>query len=153
MKLILPLTILALALSLTACSVGAQLVPAGMGPAATVPQDGDLSRADEQGAVMVEVTPRSLAPSAGPLQFDVSMNTHSVDLGMDLASLSTLTTDTGVTVLATRWDAPRGGHHVSGTLVFPGTKNGAPFLEGVHELTLTIRDVDATSRIFQWDLQ
>ena len=151
MKLILALTILALLL--TACSAGAEPVPAGMGPAAAVPQDGDLSRADDQGAVMVEVTPRSLAPSAGPLQFDVSMNTHSVDLGMDLASLATLTTDTGVTVLAARWDAPRGGHHVSGTLVFPGTKNGAPFLEGVHKLTLTIRDVDASSRIFQWDLQ
>lgn len=81
------------------------------------------------------------------------MDTHSVDLSMDLATLSTLTTDTGFTVQAALWDAPRGGHHVRGKLVFPAVQDGKPILEGAGKLTLTITNVDAPSRIFEWDLE
>jgi len=152
--LVLPV-LLAFALLLTACTGVAAPLPAAAAsaPAAAPAQASDLSRIDEQGAVMVEVTPRNLDPSAGDLQFDVSMNTHSVDLGMDLASLSTLTTDTGVTLRATLWDAPRGGHHVSGRLAFPAMKNGASVLDGARRLTLTILNVDAPERVFEWDLR
>lgn len=113
----------------------------------------DLVRSDEQGAVVFQITPLGLNMSADPLEFDVAMNTHSVDLGMDLAPLSTLTTDTGVTVQATKWDAPGGGHHVSGKLIFPATQNGKSILEGASKLTLTIIKVDAASRVFEWELK
>jgi hypothetical protein len=72
---------------------------------------------------------------------------------MDLATLATLATDTGITVQATTWDAPRGGHHVEGKLIFPATKDDKPILEGATKLTLTIVDVDAPSRVFEWELQ
>ena len=72
---------------------------------------------------------------------------------MDLANLATLTTDSGRTVQATLWDAPRGGHHVSGTLSFPASVDGKALLDGVTKLTLTIKDVDAPQRAFTWDLQ
>ena len=147
-----------LALPLTACAAVARPVPSAVDPASSPIRSsslkaGDLSRVDQQGAVVVEVTPRNLDPSAGDLQFDVFMNTHSVDLSMDLASLSTLTTDTGVNLQATLWEAPRGGHHVSGRLVFPAAKDGGSVLDRASKLTLTIRNVDAPIRVFEWDLR
>lgn len=115
--------------------------------------NGDLTRVDEQGMVVMEVTPLDLGAPGDTLEFDIVMNTHSVDLSMDLATLSTLTTDTGVSVQPTLWDAPPGGgHHVAGKLIFPATKDGVSILEGVGRITLTIRDVDAPSRLFEWEL-
>lgn len=114
---------------------------------------GELSRIDEQGAVVFEVTPLNLGTPADTLEFDVVMNTHSVDLSMDLAALSTLSTDTGITVQAAKWDAVPGGHHVEGTLIFPSAQDGASILEGASKLTLTIVDVDAPARVFEWELQ
>jgi hypothetical protein len=112
----------------------------------------DMTRSDQQGAVVVSITPLNLADSSEQLEFDVVLETHSVDLSMDLAVLSSLTTDTGVIMQATLWDAPRGGHHVSGKLIFPALSDGRPILEGASRLTLTILDVDAPSRVFEWQL-
>jgi len=114
---------------------------------------GELTRTDEQGMVVVEVTPINLGTPADSIEFEVSMNTHSVDLSMDLAALATLTTDTGQSVAAAKWEAPSGGHHVSGTLIFPSAQEGRSILEGAGKLTLTIVDLDAPSRLFEWDLK
>ncbi len=107
---------------------------------------------DEQGAVSVAVTPVDLGLDTTTLAFEVAMNTHSVDLSMDLAKLATLTTDNGRTVSATLWDAVPGGHHVSGVLTFPAVVEGTAVLEGTTELILTITNVDAPSRTFTWSL-
>ena len=112
-----------------------------------------LTRSDEQGAVTFEVTPVNLSDATDALEFDVSMNTHSVDLSMDLAKLATLTTDTGLTVPAEKWDATPGGHHVPGKLIFPATQDGKSVLDGAAKLTLTIVNVDAPTRVFEWSLQ
>ena len=114
---------------------------------------GDLTRSDQQGAVTVNVTPLNLENPSDQLEFDIALETHSVDLSMDLATLATLTTDTGITVQATTWDAPRGGHHVEGKLIFPATKDGKTILEDASKLTLTITNVDAPERVFEWQLQ
>ena len=81
------------------------------------------------------------------------MNTHSVDLSMDLATLASLTTDDGRSVQATLWDAQLGGHHVSGILSFPASLDGKKLLDGATKLALTITDVDAPGQIFTWELQ
>lgn len=54
---------------------------------------------------------------------------------------------------STLWDAPRGGHHVEGKLIFPATQNGNSILDGATKLTLTITNVDAPTRIFEWELK
>jgi hypothetical protein len=108
---------------------------------------------DEQGAVSVAITPLEVAQDAATLSFEVAMNTHSVDLGMDLAQLATLTTDTGAAVTATTWTGEAGGHHVSGVLSFPTDNDGAPLLEGATTITLTLENVDARERIFTWRVQ
>ena len=107
---------------------------------------------DEQGAVSVAVTPLNVGPGATTLDFEIAMNTHSVDLGMDLAALATLVADTGVQVTADVWDAPRGGHHVSGVLSFPAGDGDSDLLAGASSLTLLLRDVDAAERTFTWNL-
>lgn len=107
---------------------------------------------DKQGAVSVTVTPSDLRLVSSALAFEVTMDTHSVDLNMDLAELATVTTDNGRIVSATLWDAVPGGHHVSGELVFPAVVAGTAVLEGATTVTLTIIGVDAPSRIFTWSL-
>lgn len=114
---------------------------------------GNLDRVDQQGAVAIEITPVNLQASASDLVFDVAMNTHSVDLSVDLVSLASLSTDTGITVQATDWVGPHGGHHVSGELVLPARVDGKSILAGARRLTLTIVNLDAPSRTFAWDLK
>jgi hypothetical protein len=113
----------------------------------------DLARTDAQGAVEVSIVPRLPGAAAEePLEFEVTMNTHSVDLSMDLAALSTLQSDAGLSVAALDWSGGS-GHHVEGILRFPSsTLEGRLLLEGAGVLTLTIRDLDAGARVFQWDL-
>lgn len=108
---------------------------------------------DSQGAVTVIVKPLDLNSSPDTLSFEVTLDTHSIDLSMDLAALATLTIDTGQSVQAVVWDAPLGGHHVSGTLSFPASVESKPILDGASKLTLIIKDVDAPERIFSWNLK
>ncbi len=111
----------------------------------------EVPRLDEQGAVSVEITPLNLNVPGYTLDFSVALNTHSVDLSMDLAALAILTTNTGQELPAAAWDAPRGGHHVQGVLQFPAVQNGEGVLDGVKRLTLIIRDLDAPERAFVWE--
>ncbi len=108
---------------------------------------------DSQGAVTVIVKPIDLSNSPETLDFEITLDTHSIDLSMDLAALATLKTDTGQSVQATLWDAPLGGHHVSGTLSFPASIESKPILAGASKLTLIIKNVDASERLFTWDLK
>jgi len=108
---------------------------------------------DNQGAVSVEVEPLNLNGAGDTLDFEIGMNTHSVELDMDLAENATLSTDTGLTIAPAKWNAPSGGHHVAGTLSFELSLNGAAVLERVTELTLTLRNIDAPERVFVWTLK
>jgi hypothetical protein len=111
------------------------------------------TRTDSQGSVTFEVTPIGLSVAAKTLEFEVVMNTHSVDLAWDLAAQSVLRTESGVEVQALSW--PLGsGHHYSGTLSFPDrSPDGAALLDGARVLTLIIRDTDVPERVFTWDVQ
>ena len=112
----------------------------------------DLARTDDQGAVTLVFNPVNLNNPDQTLDFEVTMDTHSVDLSMDLVALATLTTDSGRSVRATWWDAPRGGHHVEGKLSFPASVDGVSLLEGAATVTLIVRDVDVPQRVFVWEL-
>jgi hypothetical protein len=99
------------------------------------------------------ITPLNLATPGATLDFDVSMNTHSVDLGWDLAARSTLAADTGLEVTGQSWPVGS-GHHYDGTLSFPtAAADGKALLSGAKTLTLTIRDTDVPQRVFTWELE
>lgn len=116
------------------------------------PVESDLARTDEQGEVVVIVTPMNLGQPAETLDFDVALDTHSIDLSMDLAQMAELSTDKGVVVRPIKWDAPMGGHHVAGTLSFPAIMDGVSILDGVTTLTIKMIEVAAPERIFTWQL-
>lgn len=158
MKRLLSPALLILTLILTACSgtttsPQTDLEPAPASTNDSPPSFDSVTRMDDQGAIIFEVTPLNLDQSVDPLQFNVILTTHSIDLGMDLSATATLSTDTGISVNSTLWDAPRGGHHVEGKLIFPATKDDKSILEGATKLTLTITNVDAPTRIFEWELK
>jgi len=54
-------------------------------------------------------------------------------------------------VQATLWDAPSGGHHVSGTLSFPSRVDGVYVIEQATKISIVIVDVDAPARVFIWE--
>lgn len=111
-----------------------------------------LAQTDQQGAVTFAVSPLNLSAPGKTLDFNVSMNTHSVNLGWNLAAQSTLATDTGRQVQGQSWPIGN-GHHYQGTLSFPAeTADGARLLDGAKRLTLTIRGTDVAERVFIWDL-
>lgn len=156
-RLLIPI-LLILSLILTACSAAS--IPLPSQPQAdpvptesTSPEFDPATRMDDQGAIIFEVTPLNLDQTAEALEFNIVLTTHSIDLSMDLAATATLATDTGISVNSTLWDAPRGGHHVEGKLIFPATQDGKPILDGATKLTLKIINVDAPTRTFEWELQ
>lgn len=110
------------------------------------------TREDAQGQVSVVVSPLNLGQQTKTLDFEIAMDTHSVDLSMDLVTLSTLTTDTGKAIPPNQWDGASGGHHVAGILSFPINADGVSLLDGAKTLTLTIKGVDVPERVFTWQL-
>jgi hypothetical protein len=112
-----------------------------------VPVGDDLTQTNNEAMVTVAVTPLDLADqSAATLDFKIALNTHSVDLAYDLATIATLSNDAGEIVRPNKWDGPAGGgHHREGTLSFPQLKNRG------QALTLTLRGIAAVpERTFTW---
>ena len=108
---------------------------------------GDLTRTNEGGSVTFAIKPINLGSGASTLDFEVDMNTHSVDLGVDLKALSVLKTDAGVEIAPLAYQGGS-GHHVSARLSFPADK-----LAGAKKLTLVIRNLAGIpERIFSWNL-
>lgn len=158
------LALLLVALILSACgdaSVAAPVAierqapaiqPAVVGESAAASAAGE-TLVDEQGAVTVSVTPLNLGEASATLDFEVALDTHSVELSMDLAQLATLRTDTGLTIPAAAWDAPRGGHHVTGVLTFATSGADQGILKDAASIVLTIENLDASARTFTWNVQ
>lgn len=117
--------------------------------AATAPADGIPQTVDGGN---VSITATWSWRSSSPV-FDVVMDTHSIDLdGIDLGSLAVLRL-AGSEIAAITWDAPKGGHHRKGQLVFPGTDASGRqwFDSSTDRIELVIRDVaGVTERSFVW---
>jgi len=155
-KLIFPV-LAVLAIALAACASASsnpatQTAGSSVAGSSTTEPSSDLARTDSQGSVEFVVTPINLAAPGETLDFDISMNTHSVDLSWDLVAQSVLTTDTGLEVKGLSWPVGN-GHHYEGTLTFPAkTADGKSVLDGAKRLTLRIRDAGVPERVFEWDV-
>jgi hypothetical protein len=105
------------------------------------------TRQDAQASVTVEVTPAG--GTSGTLIFDVSMNTHSVELGYDMTKIATLTDDQGRNYPAKSWDGASGGHHRQGSLTLEVPTGAAP-----KSLELNLAGIGgAPTRPFKWDVE
>ncbi len=101
----------------------------------------------EGGSVTVAVTP--LALKAGePLEFDIAMNTHSVDLSNDMLKAVVLRDDAGKEYAPTAWDGPAGGgHHRDGKIKFDALTPNAK------SVTLIVKGIAGVpERTFKWSL-
>ena len=112
----------------------------------------DLSRTDEQGVVVVIVTPLNLDQSGETLDFDVALDTHSVDLSMDLAQMTELSTDKGVVVKPIKMGCTHGRASCSGDISLPAKMDGVSVLAGATTLTISMKEVAAPERIFTWQM-
>ena len=129
-RLIIPV-LLILPLIITTCSAALPSLPSQpqadpVSSESSSPELLSATRMDDQGAIIFEVTPLNLDQSIESLEFNIVLTTHSIDLSMELAETATLATDTGISVNSTLWDAPRGGHHVEGKLIFSATQTANP---------------------------
>lgn len=108
-------------------------------PATQQPQNKSL------GAVDVEIIPINIE-SGDDLIFQMTMNTHSVELEYDYTQIATLTDDQGNTYKPITWTGGNSGHHLEGELVF------AALPKNPENLTLTLEDIDNESGTFTWKL-
>lgn len=143
------LTLLLAVLLLGACagpalSAAAPSLSAG---ASAAPAAGGLGeKSSDAGSVTVVVG----WLGAGVPTAQVVMDTHSVDLdGFDLSTLARVRLDGGDWVAPTAWDAPKGGHHRSGTLAFASLDPAA--FASAKVIELEIRDVASPSRLLRWE--
>ncbi len=104
-----------------------------------------LTRSNTEGAVTVDVTP-SFNAQSNVWRFDVTMNTHSVPLDMDMVSAAMLTDQTGTVYLPRSWEGdPPGGHHRKGVLMFEdGDMTSETVVLALTGIALT------TDRVFEW---
>lgn len=104
------------------------------------------TQSSDAGRVVVDVTPLTLSGDAW--EFDVALNTHSVNLGFDMTEVSALRCDQGQEYTPTAWDgSDPGGHHRSGVLKFAALDHTTSFVE------IVIRDVAGEpERVLHWEV-
>lgn len=104
------------------------------------------SQTSSQDGVVVKVTPNAIGPGAAEWKFAVALDTHSQELGDDLANTAVLVLD-GSERKPTDWNgASPGGHHRDGTLTFAAPAEAPKLIE------LRIqRPNEAAPRVFRWE--
>lgn len=107
------------------------------------------TKIDEQEPVLIKVTPLQLGAGQDSWKFEIDFTTHSIDLDIDVAKVTTLINDKGNSFQPISWEGPGpGGHHISGTLMFKAITPVPKFIE------LKIKDVGGVfERSFRWDIQ
>ena len=103
----------------------------------------------QAGGVSVSVKPTDVSAAATTWKFQVTLTTHSGDLGDDLARSAILVDAAGKPQPALGWDGdPPGGHHRKGVLRFKALSPRPDALE------LRIpRAGEAAPRTFRWKLK
>ena len=105
-------------------------------------------RTNSDGQVSVAVAPKNLAMNASVWEFEIVLDTHSVELDYDLAKNSSLIDSFGNKYMPLGWEGdPPGGHHRKGVLKFQ------PLTGRQESVELKIFDVGGVGeRAFSWRL-
>lgn len=104
------------------------------------------TKSDDQGGVIIEVTPEKLGINEPQNIFEVKLNTHSVDLAFDFTKVMVLVDDLDNSYPALKWEGGQGGHHLTGKVIFPKLKTG------VQKVILKMTQIGGMERSFSWDL-
>lgn len=141
--------ILPVMLVISACSAASSAASApASSPGEFASAASDSTRTSEGGQVTAVVD--WTGPEAGAV-FEVTLDTHSVDLdALDLSD-AVLRNDRGETLPAQPWAAPKGGHHREGALTFEG--DAAPFFDGAKWVELILSGIgDLPERTLRWEI-
>ncbi len=103
-------------------------------------------KTDEQTSINVTITPVDLSVDSQEWKFDVTIDTHSVELDQDMTKSAVLMGDDDEEYKPIRWEGPTGGHHREGTLLF------APIAPYPQHLKLIINGIGGVQRYFEWIL-
>ena len=153
--LLLTISIISVLVAGTACSSGEVRrgeetpAPSNRNGSSVAPTNGAIQSYDG-GNVIVDV--EWIKAEGGLLVFNVTMNTHSVNLdGYDLGELSVLRDDKGNEYQPVSWNPAGGGHHTQGTLTFPIPDSVKQGQAGYFEIV--IRDIAGIeARVLKWEL-
>lgn len=104
---------------------------------------------NSEGLVEVDVTPVDVSPNSDSWKFNITLNTHSVELDQDLTKIGVLVDDKGSVYQPQSWEGtPPGGHHREGVLTF------SPPPANPDSITLKIRGVGGVvERSFTWSIK
>jgi len=91
------------------------------------------------GDIQIEITPKSLS------DYRVTFNTHVVELDYDFMELFTLTDDKGNEMKPIKWTGGRGGHHLSGILLFNVLR------DDTKNVILKLGKIEDNERSFKWE--
>jgi hypothetical protein len=115
----------------------------------------DMTREAQAGAITVKATLLNMADTAAEsLDFQIVLETHSVDLTFDLATMTVLRAGEEELAPISWTPSAANGHHVTGTLSFPATTaDGASLHTEVPEVTMVISGLpNAEDVSFTWEL-
>ncbi len=105
------------------------------------------TKINEGGGVVIEVTPTS-SKSDKQTEFEVKFTTHQDSLDFDLIKQAVLIDDKNNQYFPAGWTGGQGGHHLTGTLLFPALP------AETKKIKLVIKDIyGIAQRLFEWDLK
>jgi len=104
-------------------------------------------KTDDQASVNVVVTPVNLSRQSTEWEFDIVMDTHSVELNQDMTQNALLIGDDNKEYRPIKWNGPVGGHHREGTLTFN------PIMPAPKSITLKITGIGNVVRSFSWQFK
>jgi hypothetical protein len=122
--------------------------PADAASPAAAPKSAPLAaQSVSGGGVVVTVKPLTLAPGQ-PAAFDITMDSHSVEIVEDMAKSVVLRTESGKEYTPAAWDGDKpGGHHRTGMIRF------APLTDQPRQVELIVTDVAGVpERLYRWEL-
>jgi len=104
------------------------------------------AKIDDQAGLSIKVSSLDFSFDK-PARFKIILNTHQGDLDFDLREQSILVDDQGREYKPIEWQGGRGGHHLSGALIFP-------IIKETSSLRFIISNVyDIEKREFLWELK
>ena len=103
------------------------------------------SQKKQMGEVEVEVLPLQLY-SGAPVVFELSLDTHSVDLDYDFRKISNLKDNFGNNYNVVEWGGGSGGHHLKGELTFEKLKGN------VGSIVLNLDSIGGIKEKFKWQI-
>lgn len=103
------------------------------------------TQTNKEGEVTIEVTPKKIGTGEKNI-FEISFNTHSVNLDFNFTKIIVLEDNLGNKYQAMEWTGSNSGHHLNGDIIFPKIN------EQAKSINLIIKEIEGMEKTFSWNL-